>query len=181
MSQPFLYDHPLSPIEHLQVTIVSIVLNSRMSTMIPEQLPRSPYDTVGGLVFLPRMFHKIRLHAEGFLPKAYHQNLGREFDGHCLSFLHLGYSDLKDRVLAGGTDEEILEWCFANGRRPHEGEFEIFNGFMQKAGWRDRTSTRLAKLLQESNLAEREPKCLTRFDFIELDEGRSLPDSRYLD
>jgi gluconokinase len=86
-------------------------------------------------------------------PKTYHQNLGREFDGHCLAFLHLGYSEVKDRVLAGGTDEEILEWCFANGRRPHEGEIEIFNGFMQKAGWRDPSSTRLAKLLQESNLA----------------------------
>jgi Domain of unknown function (DUF5069) len=47
--------------------------------MISEQLPRSRYDTVGGLVFLPRMFHKICLHAEGILPKTYHQNLGREY------------------------------------------------------------------------------------------------------
>ena len=80
-----------------------------MDTTISEQRPRSPYDTVGGLVFLPRMFHKIRLHAEGVLPETYHQNLGREFDGHCLAFLHLAYSDVKDRVLAGGTEEEILE------------------------------------------------------------------------
>ena len=82
---------------------------SRMGTTISEKLPRCPYDTVGGLVFLPRMFHKIRLHAEGVLPKTYHQNLGRELDGHGLAFLHLAYSDVKDRVLAGGTEEEILE------------------------------------------------------------------------
>jgi len=160
------------------MTIAAVVLNSRMGTTISEELPRSPYDSVGGLVFLPRMFHKIRLHAEGVLPRTYHQNLGREFDGHCLAFLHLGYSAVKDRVLAGGTDEEILEWCFANGRRPHEGEIEIFNGFMQKAGWRDPSSTRLAELLQESNFGDSKPKCLTRFDFIELDEGRTPPDFR---
>jgi hypothetical protein len=47
-----------------------------MGTTISEQLPRSPYDTVGGIVFLPRMLHKIRLHAEGVLPKTYHQNFG---------------------------------------------------------------------------------------------------------
>ena len=29
-----------------------------MGTTISEKLPRCPYDTVGGLVFLPRMFHK---------------------------------------------------------------------------------------------------------------------------
>jgi hypothetical protein len=158
------------------MTIAAVVLNSRMGTSISEQLPRSPYDTVEGLVFLPRMFHKIRLHAEGVLPKSYHQNLGREFDGHCLVFLHLDYAEVKDRVLAGGTDKEILEWCFANGRRPHEGEIEIFNGFMKKAGWRDPSGTRLAKLLQESNFGDSNPKCVTRFDFIELDEGRIPPD-----
>jgi hypothetical protein len=30
-----------------------------------EQLPRSPYDVVGGLVYFPRMLDKIRLHARG--------------------------------------------------------------------------------------------------------------------
>jgi hypothetical protein len=49
---------------------------------------------------------------------------------------------------------------------------------MQKAGWRDPSSTRLAKLLQESNFGDTKPKCATRFDFIELDEGRTPPDFR---
>jgi Domain of unknown function (DUF5069) len=53
---------------------------------------------------------KIRLHARGDLPEAYHNNLGREFDGHCLAFLHVEYAKLRERVLAGGSDEEILEW-----------------------------------------------------------------------
>jgi hypothetical protein len=49
--------------------------------MMSEQLPRSAYDMVGGLVYFPRMFDKIRLHARGDLPEAYHNNLGRELDG----------------------------------------------------------------------------------------------------
>ena len=30
-----------------------------------ERVPRSPYDMVSGLVFIPRMLDKIRLHAGG--------------------------------------------------------------------------------------------------------------------
>ena len=81
-------------------------------------------------------------------------------------------------MLAGGSDEEILEWCYANGRRPSEGEVEIFNGFMQKAGWRDASSERLAILLQRSGLGNLDQRCATRFDFIEFDEGRTPPDFR---
>jgi hypothetical protein len=29
----------------------------------------------------------------------------------CLAFLRVNYNDLRDR-LAGGNDEEILEWCY---------------------------------------------------------------------
>jgi Domain of unknown function (DUF5069) len=143
--------------------------------VMPEQLPRSPYDMVGGLVFFPRLFDKIRLHASGRLPEAYHNNLGREFDGHCLAFLHLKYADLRVRVLAGGTDEEVLEWCFANGRRLGDGEIEIFNGFMQKAGWRDASSERLGLLIQRSGLDQLSRPIMTRFDFIEFDEDRKPP------
>jgi len=140
-----------------------------------ERVPRSPYDRVGGLVFVPRMLDKIRLHARGELPPGYHNNLGKEFDGHCLAFLRVTYAELREKVIAGGTDEVILEWCFAHGHRPGPGEIDIFNGFMQKAGWRDVSSERLAVLLREGGF---DPMCATRFDFIELDEGRTPPDFR---
>ena len=143
--------------------------------IMSEQLPRSPYDMVSGLVYFARMLDKIR-HARGDLPEAYHQNLGRELDGHCLEFLHVKYADLRERVLSGGSDEQILEWCFANGRRPGEGEIEIFNGFMQKAGWRDASSERLAARLEQSGLGQLDRRCWTRFDFLEIDKGRRPPD-----
>lgn len=143
-----------------------------------EQLPRSPYDMAGGVIYFPRLLDKIRLHARGLLPESYHNNLGREFDGHCLAFLNVQYEGLRIRVLAGGSDEEILEWCFINGRRPSKTEIEIFNGFMQKAGWRDSSGERLGPLLQRSGLTHLDRQCATRFDFIEFDEGRTPPDFR---
>ena len=67
-----------------------------------------------------------------------------------------------------------------SGQRPPpgEGEIEIFNGFMLKAGWRDAFSERLAARLQESALGRLDRRSWTRFDFIELDEGRTPPDFR---
>jgi len=41
-----------------------------------EELPRSPYDSVGGLVWFPRMLDKIRLQARGDLAEVYHNNRG---------------------------------------------------------------------------------------------------------
>jgi hypothetical protein len=43
-------------------------------------VPRSPYDTQSGLVYFPRMLHKIRLHLAGTLPDDYRENLGQAFD-----------------------------------------------------------------------------------------------------
>jgi Domain of unknown function (DUF5069) len=79
-------------------------------------------------------------------------------------------------VLSGGSDEQILEWCFADGRRPGEGEIEIFNGFMVKAGWGDASRERLAALLQKSGLGRLDRRCWTSCDFIAFDEGRTPPD-----
>jgi len=38
--------------------------------------------------------------------------LGEGFDKRCVGFLRVNYPELRERMLAGGIDEEILEWCF---------------------------------------------------------------------
>ena len=73
---------------------------------------RSPYDTGGGIVHFGRMLDKIRLQARGQLPAEYHENLGIGFDGRCCSLLRVKYADLVERVKQGGSDEQILQWCF---------------------------------------------------------------------
>jgi len=143
------------------------------------KFPRSPYDSVKGLVYFARMLDKIRLHAAGELPEVYHKHLGRDFDGRCLNFLHVKYDDVRARVLRGDTDEEILEWCYQHGRRPTDEEIETWSDFMRKRGWRDASSDRIVFRLKEAGLEHLDSDAVTMFDFIDLDEGRTPPDFKH--
>lgn len=134
---------------------------------------RSPYETVGGIVLFGRLLDKIRLHAQGKLPAAWVAAKGMErgFDGRCVCFLKLSYDALETETLKGGTDEALLEWAFANGRKPSAEEIEVWNGFMMKYGWRDAANERLLFRLDEAGLPADAAECM--FDFIDLDEGRA--------
>jgi hypothetical protein len=132
---------------------------------------RSCYEKLGGIYYLGRMFDKIRLHAAGRLPEDYHANLGKGFDARALTFLDMDYASLVERVKAGGTDSEILEWSFQRGRHPSDPEIEIWNEFMRKRGWKDDGTETLRRRLAEIHCEDR-TDIMTSFDFIELDEGR---------
>jgi hypothetical protein len=129
---------------------------------------RSSYEKVGGIVFFGRMLDKIRLHAQGKLPVDYH--LGKGFDGRCIRLLKVEYAALVERTLAGGTDEEVLEWCFQKGHRPGEEEILIWNAFMTKRGWRDDVSEWLIEEKKERGFAHRDD-IQTAFDFHKADEA----------
>jgi hypothetical protein len=136
--------------------------------------PRSAYDKVGGIVYFARMLSKIRLHTAGGLSAEYHQNLSKGFDGRCCRFLKVDYDVLRVRVLQGGSDEDLLEWCFAQGRRPTEEEILIWNSFLRKRGWRDEEDGSAAELEHykaQSGLSHR-GDLVTFFDYYEVDEGR---------
>lgn len=145
-----------------------------MEATAQNQVPRSAYDRTDGIVYFARMLNKIRLHAAGTLRSDFHANLGSGFDGRCCRFLGVDYAALRDRVLAGGTDEEILAWCFTHGKRPTEEQVLVWNKFMLKRGWRDEDdgSTReLERYKASSGLANR-TDITTFFDYYEVDEGR---------
>jgi len=137
-------------------------------------VPPSAYDRTGGIVYFARMLHKIRLRAAGTLRSEYHANLGSGFDGRCCRFLRVEYTALRDRVLSGGTDDEIMAWCFAHGTRPSEDQILVWNKFWLKRGWRDEddgSSQDLERNKASSGLAHR-TDILTFFDYFEVDEGR---------
>jgi len=136
--------------------------------------PRSAYDLTGGLVYFSRMLDKIRLHAAGALRPDFHSNLGLGFDGRCCRFLGVEYAALCPRVLAGGSDEEILAWCFIQGTQPNDEQILVWNKFMLKRGWRDEddgSTQELESYKTSSNLAHRSD-IVTFFDYYETDEGR---------
>lgn len=133
----------------------------------------SPYEKTRGMVWFPRMLRKIRLHANGALPADYLPYLGKGFDLRCVRFLGVDYDALVRRVMEGGIDEEIIEWCFAVGRRPTEVEIHVWNEYMIKRGWRDTDSppNQLQEYKESYGLGHRSD-IMTYFDFYEVDEGR---------
>jgi gluconokinase len=133
---------------------------------------RSPADKVGDLVYFGRMLDKIRAHARGELPDDYVPNLGKGFDGRCLRFLHLKYDDLVAETKKGGSDDELLEWAYKNGRKPSDEEIEIWSEFMRKAGWNDDVTETVERRKRESGLTNRDD-IRTMFNFIDADEGRA--------
>ncbi len=145
-----------------------------MKPNLDHSIPRSAYDRTGGIVYFARMLDKLRLHAAGKLRADYHQNLGSGFDGRCCRFLGVDYAALRQRVQAGGSDDEILGWCFEQKIRPTDEQVLVWNKFMLKRGWRDEddgSTQELERYKSASELAHR-TDVLTYFDFFEVDEGR---------
>ncbi len=135
--------------------------------------PKSPKEKAGGMSYFPRTLDKIRLRAKGELPEEYHANMGipRSADGMCLNFLRVNYDELRERVLQGGSDDEILEWCFEKGRRLNEGDLLVWNEFMTKFGWKDFRTPVLEKMKQELGISDRDD-IETIGDLIDFEEKR---------
>lgn len=133
----------------------------------------SAYSKIRGIVYFPRMIQKIQLNETGHLPEDYLPYLGKGFDARCCQFLKVKYEDVVDHVKLGETPEQILEWCFNNGRNPNEEEILVWNEFMIKRGWRDsdQSPTAFSRYKEKYGYPDR-PDILTYFDFFEVDEGR---------
>lgn len=136
---------------------------------------RSPNAKTGGITILARIIDKIRLDAAGKLPAGYHVGFipgKRTFDDRVCTLLGVAWEPFKTRVLQGGTDEEILEWCFQNGRKPDEEHIALFNGFMMKRGWNDEATPGFVQQKAEAGLAHRDD-IVTFFHLMDVEEGRA--------
>jgi hypothetical protein len=133
------------------------------------------FEKTCGLFYFARMCSKIRLHAQGKLPKDYHEGLGQGFDGRTCRYFGVRYEDVREQVLSGKTGAEVLEWCFANGRHLTEEEILIYNSFISKRGWYDDETEVLAEMITKFGLRD-DGRVLTYFDLIEMDEDRWYPD-----
>jgi Domain of unknown function (DUF5069) len=136
---------------------------------------RSPNAKVGRLVYFGRMLDKIRLHAAGELPADYVANLGdgrpNLCDARCCRFLRVPYQDVVERTLAGGTDNEILDWAHAKGGSRSDDDCLIWNSHMTRLGWRDGASPRLQQRIREYGFDGRTIE--TFFDLLDADEDRT--------
>jgi Domain of unknown function (DUF5069) len=138
------------------------------------QTPCSDHVETKGLIYFARMLDKIRLKGRGELPPDYFTGVDEDptmFDARCTRFLDVNYDELVERTLKGGSDEEILEWCFERGRRPSDEEISVWNAFLLKRGWRDDASADLQAAKERSGLGNRDD-IKTWVDLHDAEEGR---------
>jgi hypothetical protein len=138
---------------------------------------RGPHEKVGGLVYFGRMLDKIRLHAAGSLPAEYVANLGEGdwyyYDARCVRFLGVKHQALAKRVRQGGTDAQILRWCFAQGGKRSPEQIAIWNMFLAKRGWRDEATGGLEEEKAAAGFSRRKD-IVTWFDLMDAEEGREV-------
>jgi hypothetical protein len=143
--------------------------------MKDQKIPCSDYVETSGIIFFARMLDKIRLNAKGLLPDGY--NLGfsdpTSFDARFCRFWEIDYDLLATRTLQGGTDDELLEWCFQGRKFPNEDQILIWNSFIIKRGWRDDGAPGLIVEKELYGFANRED-ILTYVDLHDADESRAL-------
>ena len=144
---------------------------------MPEQTyPRSPKALLGGIAHLGRFIDKIRLRHAGQIQDYNYITVG--FDKYLIDFLGIDANAFEQRVLADGTDEELLVWVKANGRKPDEQEVIQWSQGLLAAGPKDeaarqRFQDRLREIATKRGvLVESLPPVTTWADVIELDEAR---------
>jgi len=135
---------------------------------------RSPRETLGGYIILPRLIDKVRSHAQGILPPEYVPNLlapAPALDGRFLAFTGLDAEGLRKAILDATTDAEVLAWVERNatphteaGKRKWMEEIDAYRPNAQWAEFRRKTYKEVA--------AKVDPATLSILDLIDMDEGR---------
>lgn len=144
--------------------------------MIAKNYPRSPKVLLGGMAHLARFIDKIRLRHAGIIPDYNYITSG--FDKYLLDFLRIIGKDFEQRVLQGGTDDEILAWVTAQTRPlsdqdRREWNDRILTGGPKEDDQRRRFQSRLADVAAKRSVPlEALPSVSTWVDLIELDEER---------
>ena len=88
--------------------------------MFSQIYPRSPKSLLGDIAHLGRFIDKIRLRHAGKIQEYNYITVG--FDKTLVDFLQVDPISFEQRVLAGGTDEDLLAWVRANSRKPSDQE-----------------------------------------------------------
>jgi Domain of unknown function (DUF5069) len=144
--------------------------------MTQQIYPRSPKSLLGGIAQLGRFIDKIRLRNEGKIQDYNYITVG--FDKYLVDFLQIDPKAFEQRVLDGGTDEELLAWVKANSRKSSDQEIAQWSQGLLSSGPRDdaarqRFQGRLQDIAMKRGVPVASlPPVSTWADVIEIDEGR---------
>ena len=144
-----------------------------MDVLTPVPL-RSPRESLGGYIVLPRLIDKVRLLAQGQLPQAYAANVLKAeltLDGRFLTFTGLNAEVLRQAILSSRTDDEVLAWVQEHAR-PTTAE-EKHTWAEQIDRYRpDAALVEYRKRVYPEVAAQVEVGSLSVLDLIDMDEGR---------
>ena len=144
--------------------------------MTQQTYPRSPKSLLGGIAHLGRFIDKIRLRHEGKIQDYNYITVG--FDKYLVDFLQIDPKAFEQRVLAGGTDEELLAWVREHSRKPSDQEIAqwsqgLLSSEPKDAAARQRFQGRLQEIATKRGVPVAAlPAVSTWADAIELDEER---------
>lgn len=144
--------------------------------MSNHQYPRSPKVLLGGIAHLARFIDKIRMRHAGRIQDYNYITVG--FDKYLIDFLQIDPQAFEQRVLAGKTDEELLEWIRHHGRQVTEVEIREWSDALLARSPKDeaarvRFQGRLDEIARKRGVQmESLPRVTTWADVIEVDEGR---------
>ncbi len=137
------------------------------TTDLTKRPPRSPRVRLGGYVILPRMLDKGRALVAG---KNGEYNFNCPVDNRFLEFVGLEAEPIKQLLVEGKGDLEILEWIQANAPKKHSpDEIEAWSTAAEKRQPEDEDSRKFF----EDRLKKLNPKrtdVVAWFDLLDLDD-----------
>ena len=138
--------------------------------------PRSPKALLGGIAHLGRFIDKIRLRHAGKIQEYNYITVG--FDKYLVDFLQIDPKAFEQRVLAGGTDSDLLAWVKVNSRKLSDQEIAQWSQGLLSSGPKDdaarkRFQGRVQDIATKHGVPLSSlPSVSTWADVIELDEAR---------
>ena len=134
--------------------------------------PRSPRETMGGWMHLPRYIDKIRLHLAGKLHADYQENLGKGFDERWLKAAGLTHEQIVEVVRGTVTDGQVADWVWKNVKKTEAEKRSHAEGMLNYPKADDAAmQARLKMRKEQAGLSHRED-IRTFVDFIDADEKR---------
>ena len=135
---------------------------------------RSPRESLGGYVLLPRLIDKVRLLAKKQLPREYVANvlkLGNTLDGRFLTYTGVDAEFLRQAILSSQTDEEVLAWIQTHAKLATVEEKQAWADRLADYRPDDSVVAYRKRMYPELN-SMIDVASLSIFDLIDLDEGR---------
>lgn len=138
-----------------------------MNNNLTQHAPRSPKESLFGIVSLPRFIDKVRASNEGTLGE---YKIGPEsaVDKVLIDFLGINLESFKDAA-EDMSDEELVSWINTNGKNHSEEEIQKWSNDFLNLLAKDDPSRQMyiGMVLEKMGL---NPETTTTFDWLEADD-----------